>query len=71
MEHIVHVLRIDGMTCDGCVNRVKTVLSKALEVIDADISHESGNGRIKTRGDVSIDRVIEIVNTTGYTALEI
>jgi copper chaperone CopZ len=71
MAEIVHKLKINGMTCGGCSKRVTTVLNKALWVIDADISHETGKGYITTLTDVSIDRVIEIVNSTGYHAIEI
>ena len=71
MPKIVHKLKIDGMTCGGCSNRVTTVLNKALWVIDADVSHETGEGYITTSSDVSIDRVIGIVNSTGYHAIKI
>ncbi len=71
MAEIVHKLKISGMTCGGCSKRVNTVLSEASWVIDADISHESGNGYVTTLSDVSIGRVIEMINSTGYQANEI
>ena len=71
MAEIVHNLKIDGMTCDGCSKRVNSVLSEASWVIDVDISHETGNGYVTTLSDVSVDRVIEMINSTGYQAIEI
>ena len=71
MAEIVHKLKINGMTCDGCSKRVNTVLSKASWVIDVEVSHESGNGYVTTLSDVSVDRVIEMINSTGYQAIEI
>ena len=71
MAGIVHKLKINGMTCGGCSKRVNTVLGEASWVIDANISHESGNGYVTTLSDVSVDRVIEMINSTGYQAIEI
>ena len=71
MAEIVHKLKINGMTCGGCAIRVYTVLSEASWVIEADIYHESGNGYVTTLSDVSVDRVIEMINSTGYQAIEI
>ena len=71
MAEIVHNLKINGMTCGGCSNRVNTVLNEASWIIDADISHETGYGHITTLSDISVDRVIEAINSTGYEAIEI
>tara|TARA_B100000214_G_scaffold287255_1_gene216834 strand:+ start:585 stop:800 length:216 start_codon:yes stop_codon:yes gene_type:complete len=71
VAEIVHKLKISGMTCSGCSKRVNTVLNEASWVIDVDISHESGNGYVTTLSDVSIGRVIEMINSTGYQANEI
>ena len=71
MAEIVHKLKINGMTCGGCSERVNTVLSEASWIIDVDVSHESGDGYVPTLSDVSVDRVIEMINSTGYQAIEI
>ena len=71
MAEIVHKLKINGMTCGGCSKRINTVLSEASWVIDVDISHESGNGCVTTLSNVSVDRVIEMINSTGYQAIKI
>ena len=71
MAEIVHKLKINGMTCGGCAKRVNTVLSEASWIIDVDVSHESGDGYVTTLSDVSVDRVIEMINSTGYQAVEI
>ena len=71
MAEIVHKLKINGMTCGGCSKRVNTVLSEASWIIDVDVSHESGDGYVTTLSDVSVDRVIEMINSTGYQAIEI
>ena len=71
MAEIVHKLKINGMTCGGCSKRVNRVLSEASWVIDADISHESGKEYVTTPSDVSVDRVIEMINSTGYQAIKI
>ena len=71
MPEIVHRLEITGMTCGGCSKRVTTVLNNASWVIDADISLETGNGYITTLSDVSVDRIIEKINSTGYQANKI
>ncbi len=71
MAQIVHKLKIEGMTCGGCSKRINTVLSGVSWVIDVDISHESSNGYVTTPSDVSVDRVIEMINSTGYQAIKI
>ena len=49
----------------------RQVLSEASWIIDVDVSHESGDGYVTTLSDVSVDRVIEMINSTGYQAIEI
>jgi copper chaperone len=40
MKMQMEIIKIDGMTCMGCVNSVKTVLEKIPGVSSADVSLE-------------------------------
>ena len=60
--------QIDGMTCGGCSGRVKGVLELNLNVESADISHENNAGTVVTNGQISSEKLVKIIEQTGFTA---
>lgn len=64
-------IKIEGMHCDGCANRVKRVLEKEPGVREADVSYEAGEARVKYNEHmVADDRFRELIEQAGYTAGE-
>ena len=64
-------IKIEGMHCDGCANRVKGLLEKEPGVRAADVSYQAGEARVKyNEHTVTTDRLREVVERAGYTAQE-
>ena len=61
------VLKVEGMTCQGCVHTVTKVLERkgAQEI---EISLEKGMARCKVDPSVSAQELAEAVTKFGYTA---
>jgi len=59
-------LKVSGMTCDGCANRVKQVIEGIEGVVSALVTHEDGNALI-THSGVSESRIAEAVISIGYS----
>ena len=62
-------IKIEGMHCDGCANRVKGLLEKEPGVREADVSYAAGEAQVKhNEHTVGTDKLREIVERAGYTA---
>ncbi len=58
---------IDGMHCDGCAHRIKTLLEKEPGVGEASVSFPDRVARIKyNRHAVSDDYLVEVINKSGF-----
>ncbi len=64
-------IKVDGMTCNGCVNKVKTTLEKVDGVKSADVSLES-NSAVVLYDDSKTEegKLKEAVNSTGFKAVD-
>ena len=62
-------IKIEGMHCDGCANRVKGLLEKEQGVREAEVSFQAGEARIKyNEHSVTPDRLREVIERAGYAA---
>ncbi len=62
-------LKIDGMNCDGCAERITTVLEKEPGVRQAQVSFSEGVGDIAYNDHVvREDRIFEVINKAGFSA---
>lgn len=62
-------IKIEGMHCDGCAQRVRRVLEREPGVEKADVSYKGGEALVQYDGDeVTPDRLREIIERAGYTA---
>jgi copper chaperone CopZ len=68
MPENIHRISITGMTCGGCSQRVTRVLESTEGVLSAEISHETNSGMIRTDDSLSIQALVDIVNSTGFNA---
>ncbi|SOC09366.1 heavy-metal-associated domain-containing protein [Stappia indica] len=57
-------VKIDGMTCNGCVASVKKALAAADPASSTEIDLASGTARIETQ--MPRDRVVETIEAAGY-----
>ena len=62
-------LKIEGMTCGGCVKSVTRVLTGVVGVASADVSLEEGRARVSfDPGKTGIDALKQVVERAGYKA---
>lgn len=59
-------LKIDGMKCEGCVNRIKNVLSKTKGIISYEVSLEHKNVIMEIKKEKIKEEVIEKIEALGF-----
>lgn len=63
------ILRIDGMMCGHCENRVKTALEAVPGVAKAEVSHEKGSAVVTLNGKVAEKKLQKVIEAEGYLFL--
>ena len=63
-------LKIEGMMCTGCENRVQNALKTIDGVEEVKANHEDGSVNIKANDNVEISTVKEKVEDIGYEVKE-
>lgn len=61
---VEHKLKLDGLTCGGCVKAVK----QALEQLDGIESFEVTQDSALVSGSVDLDTLIETIENAGFEA---
>ena len=62
-------LKIDGMHCDGCAERITTLIEKEPGVRKVAVSFSAGEGRIAYNSlRVMPERIVEVVKQAGFGA---
>ena len=62
-------LKVTGMTCNGCVNSVKSTLLKINGISDADVDLEGGRAKVTyDPAQASVEAMITAIGQLGYTA---
>jgi len=62
-------LKVEGMTCDGCVRAVESVLTRLEGVEAAHVSLEEGRARVPCDpGEVSVEAMTEAIGKIGFQA---
>lgn len=65
------VLGIEGMHCDGCVNRLTKVLKALDGVVDAKVSLENKSAEIEyDENELELDDIKQAVCDAGFEAKE-
>ena len=60
-------LKIDGMSCEHCVARVKKALAAVSGVSSAEVRLDAASATV-TGDNVSFDDLVQAVDRAGYTA---
>lgn len=63
-------LIIEGMHCEGCVNRIKNVLSTVKEISSYNLSLEDKKLEIEVKKDKVIDEVTKKIENLGFEVLK-
>ncbi|UCS92208.1 mercuric transport protein MerTP [Echinicola marina] len=63
--------KLKGMTCTGCEEHVKHAVSGLNGVLETTASHKNANAQVKYNASlVDVNKIIEAINSTGYTVTE-
>ncbi len=61
-------IKVDGMHCEGCAQRIKTLLERAPGVREAAVSLADGLARVRYNPHVaSEDRLAEVIERGGFS----
>lgn len=63
-------IKINGMVCNGCENRVKTALSEIAGIESVDANHNTGIVTVKSKEDLDISQIKEKIIDIGYEIVE-
>lgn len=66
MQKVV-VLKIEGMTCDGCADRIRKILDKETGIIEAKVS--SAEGKAVVRFDPKQTTADDILNSRAFKTI--
>ncbi len=60
-------LKIDGMHCDGCAERIRTVVGKQAGVQEAEVSYADGEARIRYNPHIVTEEgLAEVIERAGF-----
>ncbi len=63
-------LKIDGMHCDGCAERIRTVVGKQNGVQEAEVSYAAGVARIRYNPHaVTETSLAEVIERAGFRVI--
>jgi len=62
------VLRVSDMSCGGCVNAVKSALTRVDGVQQAEVALEDKTARVMSEDAVSAGELVAAVEAAGYSA---
>ena len=65
------ILKISGMTCENCENRVWRALDRMEDVAVMDISHRKGTAVIAYSADIPRENLEDVISQAGYTLTEV
>ena len=65
-------LLIEGMSCNHCVNHVRTALTEDIKGVEVlEISIEEGYALVNINEDVHIDDIKDIVEDLGFKLIDV
>ena len=64
------IIKVNGMTCGGCENRVQNVLKTIDGIQNVIASHKNGTVTITSKNDVSLDIIKEKIEDIGFEVKE-
>ena len=64
------ILKVNGMMCEGCENRVKNSLKNIEGVKEVTADHNTGNVTVNANNEVSRELIIETIEDIGYEVVK-
>ena len=59
-------LKVEGMACSGCENRIKNAVKTISGVDEVEANHETGVVKVKVEDSVNIDNIKEKIDSIGF-----
>ncbi len=69
-KKIETVIKIEGMHCGGCANRVKNVLSNIKNVKSVNVSLEEKKATIISSKELNLDEIKQAIDDLGFKIVE-
>ena len=64
------VIKVEGMVCGGCENRVKNALQTLDGVNSVEASHENGIVKVNLDDSVDVNKIKEKIDDIGFEVKE-
>ncbi len=60
------ILKVNGMVCGGCENRIKNALNQLDGVTNVEADYNTGTVKITSKEDVKKEQMEETINDIGF-----
>ena len=60
------IIKVNGMMCEGCENRIKNAVGRIEGVEDVVADHNEGTVKVTTNDEVDINKVEETISDIGF-----
>ena len=60
------IIKVKGMVCEGCENRVKNALSQIEGVNDVEANHETGIVKVNSSNRITEEKIKETITDIGF-----
>ncbi len=66
-----YILKIDGMYCSMCESHVNDAIRNNFQVKKVKSKHKTGDVLIETINPIDLEKLTNILNSTGYKVLDL
>ena len=63
-------LKVKGMLCNNCENRIKKVLENMEGIENVEANHESGMVTVTSNEKIAVSKIVEKIENIGYEIIE-
>ncbi len=64
-------LKVNGIECSGCENRIQKSLAELAEISSVKASHETKTVELITTENIDIDKIKDRLDTLGFEVVDI
>lgn len=64
------IVKVKGMMCGGCENRIKNAVGEILGVETVEANHETGIVKVTTNSDIDRKTIEDTINDIGFQAVK-
>lgn len=64
------IIKVNGMVCNGCENRVKNALKEIEKIEKVDANHKKGTVTIASKSEVDVNIIEEKIKDLGFEVVK-